>query len=500
MDKQDNIIHVAIYLRKSRDEGEYEDVLSKHRDTLVSYAKSHSWTYTLYEEIGSGESIAKRKKIKQLLAHVEDGLYDGVLVMDIDRLGRGNHEDWAEICKAFFCTDTFIITPQKIYDLSQEQDEMLFDFQAILAKMEYKMIKKRMRQGKVAGAKKGMWTNGSPPYPYIYNRATKQIEVDTEKLKIYRAMLDKYLLGMSTQEISVWLNKRAIAPPYTGKRNKYGWSHVTVHRILISEIHLGYVIYGKSHKHRGTAQLIDKEAWIKVKGEHEAVKTQEEHDQIMARIAQNAIIPRKCRVGTLPLSGLLYCSKCGRRMQFKRRETKNGGYWTAMCVYTYPDGTKCDQVGRKLDDAFYQALYQKITKLDEQTLELVDEINEQYQEIEALCEMKQKELAQTEQAIENLFELYEDGKIPKQRLSDRIAGHEKIKVELEAEIEKCKTALASQVNLVTVDMVQKRINEFKAMWLNAIDPREQNRAFKLLIEKIIYDREDNGLRLDVLYR
>jgi len=251
---------------------------------------------------------------------------------------------------------------------------MLFDFQAVFAKMEYKMIKKRMRQGKVAGAKKGMWTNGSPPYPYIYNRVTKQVEVDTEKLKIYRAMLEKYLLGMSTQEISVWLNKRAVAPPYTGKRNKYGWSHVTVHRILISEIHLGYVIYGKSHKHHGTAQLIDKEAWIKVKGEHEPVKTQEEHDQIMARIAQNTIIPRKCRVGTLPLSGLLYCSKCGRRMQFKRR------------------------------------------------------------------------------------------------------------------------------NLVTVEMVQKRINEFKALWSNAIDSSEQNRAFRLLIDWIVHDREDNGLKLEVLYK
>ena len=228
MDKQDNIKHVAIYLRKSRDEGEYDDVLSKHRDTLVAIAKARNWTYELYQEIRSGESIAKRKEMQKLLAHVDEGLYDGVLVMDIDRLGRGEHADWAEICKAFLYTDTYIITPQKIYDLSQEQDEMLFDFQAVFAKMEYKMIKKRMRQGKVAGAKKGMWTNGSPPYPYIYNRATKQIEVDTEKLKIYRAMLEKYLLGISTQEISVWLNKRAVAPPYTGKRNKYGWSHVTV--------------------------------------------------------------------------------------------------------------------------------------------------------------------------------------------------------------------------------------------------------------------------------
>jgi hypothetical protein len=187
-------------------------------------------------------------------------------------------------------------------------------------------------------------------------------------------------------------------------------------------------------------------------------------------------------------------------MQFKRKETKAGMYWTALCVYTYPDGTKCEQVGRKLDDAFYKALYQKIIKIDEQTLEMVDETNEQQQEIEALFEIKQRELAQIEQAIEKLFELYEEGTVSKQRLNDRIAGHEKTKSEIEVEIEKCKRALATQVNLVTVEMVQSRIDEFKELWLSAISPSEQNRAFRLLIEKIVYDREDNGVTLEVLYK
>jgi len=58
---------------------------------------------------------------------------------------------------------------------------------------------------------------------------------------------------------------------------------------------------------------------------------------------------------------------------------------------------------------------------------------------------------------------------------------------------------ASQVNLVTVEMVQKRIDEFKSLWTNAVNPSEQNRAFRLLIEKIVYNREDDGLKLDILY-
>ena len=187
-------------------------------------------------------------------------------------------------------------------------------------------------------------------------------------------------------------------------------------------------------------------------------------------------------------------------MQFKRSLTKNGNYWTTLCTYTYPDGKKCDQVGRKLDDDFYKALYQHIIKIDEQTLELVDETSAQYRELHALIEMKQKELEQTEQAIEKLFELFEDGAITKQRLADRFAGDEKTKVELESEIEQCKTALAFQVNLVTIEMVKKRIDEFKNLWINAVNPSEQNRAFKLLSDRIVYDREENGLKIDILYK
>jgi len=39
------------------------------------------------------------------------------------------------------------------------------------------------------------------------------------------------------------------------------------------------------------------------------------------------------------------CSKCGKRMQFKHREIKNGGYWTVICSYTY----QMVQTASKLD-------------------------------------------------------------------------------------------------------------------------------------------------------
>ncbi|GAB6926198.1 hypothetical protein JCM10914A_01810 [Paenibacillus sp. JCM 10914] len=68
------IKHVAVYLRKSRDDGEFEDVLSKHRDTLLTLAENRNWTYSLYEEVASGEKIESRKEMQKLLRHGEDQL------------------------------------------------------------------------------------------------------------------------------------------------------------------------------------------------------------------------------------------------------------------------------------------------------------------------------------------------------------------------------------------------------------------------------------------
>lgn len=109
------IKQVAIYLRKSRDKKEDDDVFSKHQDTLVELCQSQKWNYKIYEEIASGERLAYRFIIQDMLETVEDGSYDAILVTDTDRLGRGNDNDLGVIYESF-CNhhhNTLIVPPQK---------------------------------------------------------------------------------------------------------------------------------------------------------------------------------------------------------------------------------------------------------------------------------------------------------------------------------------------------------------------------------------------------
>ena len=81
----------AVYLRKSRaDEGD-PDALHRHRETLLAFAQEHQMAVAeIFEEIVSGESLYLRPQMLRLLEGVQEGRFEAVLCMDIDRLGRGD--------------------------------------------------------------------------------------------------------------------------------------------------------------------------------------------------------------------------------------------------------------------------------------------------------------------------------------------------------------------------------------------------------------------------
>lgn len=86
--------------------------------------------------------------------------------MDIDRISRENA--YAEQVKQMLIlNDVKILTPSGAIDLSQESNEMLFSFQAMMANFEYKQIKKRLCRGRLAAAEQGRWVmNNKTPLRY----------------------------------------------------------------------------------------------------------------------------------------------------------------------------------------------------------------------------------------------------------------------------------------------------------------------------------------------
>lgn len=126
------IKYVAEYLRKSR--GETTEDLIKHKTILEELCKSRGWVYVVYEEVETGESLFARPVMQQLLRDVEDNIYDAVVCVDLDRLGRGDLVDWGQIKRVFQKTNTYMVTPSSLYNLNDDNEEFAVDLQTLILK------------------------------------------------------------------------------------------------------------------------------------------------------------------------------------------------------------------------------------------------------------------------------------------------------------------------------------------------------------------------------
>ena len=162
----------AVYLRKSRmEEGmDTDEVLRRHRQGLTECAQRHGLDIVeYYMEVVSGESLYARPQMLRLLEAVEAVRYDVVLCMDLDRLSRGRMKDQGIILDAFKDSGTLIVTPEKVYDLSDEIDDELAEFKTFMSRREYKIINKRLRRGLQRSIQDGCYVANAP---YGYRKVT----------------------------------------------------------------------------------------------------------------------------------------------------------------------------------------------------------------------------------------------------------------------------------------------------------------------------------------
>ena len=495
-----SINHVAIYLRKSRDDETEVDVLSKHRQTLYALVEQHKWTYDVYEEIVSGDSLELRPQMIKLMQRLDEDIYDGVVVMDIDRLSRGDDEDRGKILKKLTRYDVKVITPQKIYDLNDEDDSIHVGFKSLLARCEYIMIKKRLKQGKIAGAKQGKWTNGKPPFPYEYSRDTKTVSINPDKSVTYRLIVEKYINEpMGMQELAVWLNLAGVPPLTSGSP----WSSTKLHRLLTSQVHLGKIVYQKTRgnfRKDGKITKRSPDEWIIVDGQHEPVKTEEEHIKIMSKLQHNLLIPNRARAGVRPLTGILYCAKCNHSMQYREKKLRDGSKaLQTLCAHSYPDGRRCEQVGRRLDQPFFDALFDGIlSNVSAAVARNKDEaaINN----LRTMIGQKMDKVSQDDKALKRIYVSYENGVYSADVFALRRQEREAAINVLHKEIQAMNEQLAAMSGQYSGAELKQQLKQFKKEWKRASSPKQQNSLIKSVVTRILYDRLGDDIDLRIVYK
>lgn len=319
----------AAYLRKSRmEEGlDTDEVLRRHRIGLEECAQRHGLDIVeWYPEVVSGESLYARPQMLRMLEAVEMGQYDAVLCMDLDRLSRGRMKDQGIILDAFKDSGTLIVTPEKVYNLSDEIDDELAEFKTFMSRREYKIINKRLRRGLQRSIQDGCYVANAP---YGYKKVTidrrPTLEIFEPEAKFVRIMYDMYANGYGCTMIANHVNAMGARP-----HRSAAFSRNSVAKILRNPTYIGKIVWDQKSHIRKNAKGNPKhitiynphEKWTITDGLHPPIIEKEVYEKVQ-EIMEGRYRPSK-NDGTIksPLAGLVKCANCGgnlQRMVFKER-------------------------------------------------------------------------------------------------------------------------------------------------------------------------------------
>ncbi|SFT03900.1 Site-specific DNA recombinase [Marininema halotolerans] len=352
---------ICIYLRKSRADMEAEargegETLAKHKKALLDVAKKQNLNITrIRQEIVSGESLIHRPEMMELLNEVESGLYDGVLVMDMDRLGRGNMQEQGIILETFQRAKTKIITPRKTYDLNDEWDEEYSEFEAFMARKELKIITRRLQGGRIRSVEEGNYIATRPPYGYLITNDEKgrYLMPHPDQAPVVKMIFDLYNEPLSgAGKIAKELNRLGYLS-YTGKR----WHGSSVLSILKNAVYVGRIQWKKkSYKKLPVgreAKARPTDEWIDVEGKHEPLISKNIWDSTQNKLKGKYHIPYQLNGITNPLAGLVRCEMCNKTMVY-RSYTKQQAHLICSNTYCKNKSTRFTFVEERLLTAIEQ--------------------------------------------------------------------------------------------------------------------------------------------------
>lgn len=344
----------AIYLRKSREDIESEkygegETLARHEKILTTLAEKRKLTIgKIYREVVSGETISERKEMQKLLKDVEDEKWTGVLVVEVERLARGDTADQGRVSKAFKYSHTKIITPVKTYDPDNEFDEEYFEFGLFMSRREYKTINRRLQRGREVSVSEGKFVGNIAPFGYdrvkLKDSKGYSLSINQNEAPIVKEIFRLYAFESNTiNSVAKQLNDMNLKPRISDE-----WTISSVKDILSNPTYIGKIVWNRRKQRKKTKNghlIISRprnNEYLIYDGLHEPIidiKTwelvQEKRKQNTPKVKHNSIVQN-------PLVGLLFCEKCGKPMQ-RRPYTKADKPATLIC-----SNSKCDNISSKL--------------------------------------------------------------------------------------------------------------------------------------------------------
>lgn len=344
----------AIYLRKSREDIETEkygegETLARHEKVLTTLASTRNLTIgKIYREVVSGETISERKEMQKLLKDVENEKWTGVLVVEVERLARGDTADQGRVSKAFKYSHTKIITPVKTYDPDNEFDEEYFEFGLFMSRREYKTINRRLQRGREVSVSEGKFVGNIAPFGYdrikLKDSKGYSLSINQYEAPIVKEIFRLYTFESNTiNSVAKQLNNMNLKPRISNE-----WTISSIKDILSNPTYIGKIVWNRRKQKKKTKNghlIISRprnQEYLIYDGLHEPIVDTKTWEIVQDKRKQNTPKVKHSNIVQNPLVGLVFCDKCGKPMQ-RRPYNKADKPATLMC-----SNSKCDNISSKL--------------------------------------------------------------------------------------------------------------------------------------------------------
>ena len=327
------------YLRKSQSDDPLltvEEVLQKHEAILDEWSERHFGEKVpeenKFREVVSGETIKERPEISKILRLIESPKYKAVKVVEPQRLTRGDLEDIGRIMKLFKHTNTYVITPERMYDLRDEYDWTALETELKRGNDYLNYYKKIQNRGRLLSVSQGNYIASQPPYGYdkIWvmdgKRKCPTLKENKEQADVIRLIFDLYVnKNMGCANICNYLDSMGIKPP--GSEH---WSSASLKDKLSNVHYIGKVKWNW----RKSIDIVEDGEFIKVRprakigeyliyeGKHEGIVSEELFNAAQEKKSKNPKVKKAVELRN-PLSGLIFC-RCGRAMTYRPHNNKDG--------------------------------------------------------------------------------------------------------------------------------------------------------------------------------
>ena len=279
------VLRCAVYTRKSTEDGLEQEFnsLDAQREACEAYVLSQrheGWTLvpSRYDDGGFSGGTMERPGIKALMADIDAGLVDVIVVYKVDRLTR-SLADFAKIVERLDAKQASFVSVTQAFNTTTSMGRLTLNVLLSFAQFEREVTGERIRDKIAPSKKKGIWMGG--PVPLGYQVIERKLIPVPEEAERVRSIMRRYIDSFSANRLIADLEAAGIVTKVQQRtsgphRGGIPFRRGSLFHLLKNPIYRGKIV------HKG--QVYD--------GEHEAIVDENLWERVKLRLAQKAP-PRK---------------------------------------------------------------------------------------------------------------------------------------------------------------------------------------------------------------